>query len=318
MARTSTLAALAWTALVGCHSDISCPGGREARGETCICPANTIEVGGECVKLVVVDAGGAVEVADAGGDDENDPAPIPTGTTGTAAGAGTPARPPDASTAPPEPASGPAAPVAPVAPTAAERCLATCAKGNRCNSAGECVTVSSKCNGILEAGEVCDDGNDDPYDDCVSCEPARCGDGFIQPDAPRPEDCEYNAIGPGLTSDDQMRVSVWNADNCNFETCQRTIYKLCQRDSECPPGGPGCLGGMCVPASCDPTAPGCMLPPCPELPGYVSHRVGSWCFIRCRNKGPVCPSGMRCEPRPFVENQPALCVNASLNPVSTD
>lgn len=35
-------------------------------------------------------------------------------------------------------------------------------------------------NGILEAGEQCDDGNTDNCDDCVSCKFAKCGDGYVQ------------------------------------------------------------------------------------------------------------------------------------------
>ena len=32
----------------------------------------------------------------------------------------------------------------------------------------------------MQAGEACDDGNDDPRDDCTNaCELARCGDGIV-------------------------------------------------------------------------------------------------------------------------------------------
>ena len=29
-------------------------------------------------------------------------------------------------------------------------------------------------------GEGCDDGNDDPTDQCIDCQPASCGDGVLQ------------------------------------------------------------------------------------------------------------------------------------------
>lgn len=35
-------------------------------------------------------------------------------------------------------------------------------------------------NGVLDEGEVCDDGNLTPTDACVECLPAACGDGFVQ------------------------------------------------------------------------------------------------------------------------------------------
>ncbi|HEX5036639.1 MAG TPA: DUF4215 domain-containing protein [bacterium] len=34
-------------------------------------------------------------------------------------------------------------------------------------------------NGVLETGEICDDGNSDISDDCVACQPAKCGDGAV-------------------------------------------------------------------------------------------------------------------------------------------
>ena len=34
--------------------------------------------------------------------------------------------------------------------------------------------------GVVGPGEGCDDGNDDPTDDCNACQPATCGDGVVQ------------------------------------------------------------------------------------------------------------------------------------------
>jgi cysteine-rich repeat protein len=50
-------------------------------------------------------------------------------------------------------------------------------------------------NGILEAGEACDDGNADETDDCLSgCVPASCGDGFIHAGV---EECDDGNLDTG-------------------------------------------------------------------------------------------------------------------------
>ncbi len=55
-------------------------------------------------------------------------------------------------------------------------------------------TVTECCgNELVEAGEVCDDGNEDNNDACVACQEAICGDGFR---AEVGETCDGDEVGP--------------------------------------------------------------------------------------------------------------------------
>ena len=72
--------------------------------------------------------------------------------------------------------------------------LAVCGDGlveadiEACDDAGESVACDADCTlatcGDMTvnalAGEVCDDGNMEATDACVACQPAKCGDGFVQ------------------------------------------------------------------------------------------------------------------------------------------
>lgn len=50
-------------------------------------------------------------------------------------------------------------------------------------------------NGVLDPGEACDDGDDDNTDDCPgSCQPAACGDGYVQAGV---EDCDDGDLDDG-------------------------------------------------------------------------------------------------------------------------
>jgi len=52
-------------------------------------------------------------------------------------------------------------------------------------------------NGVVEAGEACDDGNDSDADDCVRCAPATCGDHVVRRQPADPalrEDCDDGAV----------------------------------------------------------------------------------------------------------------------------
>lgn len=72
-------------------------------------------------------------------------------------------------------------------------------------------------NGLLEPGEGCDDGNSDNYDACPdgvggTCQPARCGDGFIQSGV---EACDD---GNGDNTDD-CPDDVANGGTCEWPYC---------------------------------------------------------------------------------------------------
>jgi len=61
-------------------------------------------------------------------------------------------------------------------------------------------------NGILEDGELCDDGNADDSDACTtSCVPAKCGDGVLQV----PEECDEGVDnGPGMACTIVCKINV--------------------------------------------------------------------------------------------------------------
>ncbi len=60
--------------------------------------------------------------------------------------------------------------------------------GEQCDVGGESAACDADCTGVVcgdgtlntSAGEACDDGNMTDTDACVSCQPAACGDGFVQ------------------------------------------------------------------------------------------------------------------------------------------
>ncbi|MET0341713.1 MAG: hypothetical protein ABW252_11980, partial [Polyangiales bacterium] len=55
--------------------------------------------------------------------------------------------------------------------------------------------------------------------------------------------------------------------------------------------------------------PGCARE-CPVFPEYETFGLPVWslCAIRCRDRDPICPTGMRCDAR-VGEDTPALCVD---------
>lgn len=309
--------------VVACPADIKCWAGSARRGDDCSCPDGTLASSNDCIPL---DSGTtALAPIDASDHDAGtlamDAAPlpfpgVPMSPTAEANGGATPApRPPGPSQADASPV-GPTetVPPAPAAPTPAEQCLKTCAQG-RCDNDGRCVPIPPTCgNRIVEAGEACDDGNDNPYDQCVSCQRARCGDGFIQPNAPVPEDCEANSNSPGFEAGSRAlpHIGLWTEATCSFSTCQRKIYTTCRNHDECPPASGGCVWGVCAPASCPPEWPDCPFPPCPELPGYSYRDVGVWCYLACDPVEAKCPRGMRCDV--WEEGGPYVCIGADEPP----
>src|SRR5215468_7752450 len=78
-------------------------------------------------------------------------------------------------------------------------------------------------NGRLDPGELCDDGNTDDTDACIStCVPARCGDGVVQIGV---EDCDsfnlnkadcisIGRVEPGLPGSNSLRC----LPSCRFDT----------------------------------------------------------------------------------------------------
>src|SRR5262249_45573125 len=73
------------------------------------------------------------------------------------------------------------------------------------NCVNNCKNFASCGNGSLDPGEVCDDGNNNTSDACPSgpsgtCQPARCGDGFVEVGVEACDDGNNNN-GDGCSSD---------------------------------------------------------------------------------------------------------------------
>nr|WP_276602850.1 fibrinogen-like YCDxxxxGGGW domain-containing protein [Nannocystis pusilla] len=92
-------------------------------------------------------------------------------------------------------------------------------------------------NGVIEAGEACDDGNDDNTDTCVEgCQEASCGDGFVGPgeacddgndadddacnNACAPASCGDGVVQAGEDCDDANAIDTDAClSNCAAATC---------------------------------------------------------------------------------------------------
>ncbi|MET0341708.1 MAG: DUF4215 domain-containing protein [Polyangiales bacterium] len=273
--------------VTACASEIQCPDGREARGSACVCAGATIDVDASCVAAPAVDAGGAgdggiaMPPSDEGGGRDEDG-----DVTGEREDGRDPSAPRDLDAATPPPP----------------------------RPSGSCG------NGIEEADEQCDDGNDSPYDLCVRCQDARCGDGFIQ--AANGEDCEDGAVTPGLA---QTSPLAWNASTCSFATCTRKLYNVCTTHAECP-GGARCVSGICAPLHACPKATLAdqlvgRSPHCGECPGlppsYVTLAEDDHCVIQCLPTRPeMCPVGLACRRHDLTVNglDLYLCRNPSFVP----
>lgn len=123
---------------------------------------------------------------------------------------------------------------------------ADCADAERCRS-GICVNpeeAQETCgNGLLDAGEQCDDANVDNTDSCLNtCADATCGDGFIKQGA---EECD---LGVGLNKDDGVCTA----------TCQQAVCGdgFVQTDVEICDNGAGNSDGWAAAVHCNNTCDG--------------------------------------------------------------
>lgn len=129
-----------------------------------------------------------------------------------------------------------------------------------CTSAYTCVecTLNAHCNPTTEK---CRNGS------CIQ----RCGDGVVDPD----EDCEQGIAG-------------WTVNNCNFQTCKRTVYENCRGDSTRCSQQVLCTAAF----TCMEQSDNNCVTSCPDMPGYVIGCSSGLCYINCAS-GP-CPGDTHC------------------------
>jgi cysteine-rich repeat protein len=148
--------------------------------------------------------------------------------------------------------------------------------GSSGSSGSDRLELSLTCgNGVVEALEQCDDGNQSNNDGCTNaCRIPFCGDAVVSPpeacddgpyngrlpDACRPN-CTLPRCGDGIVDsreacDDANRD---NADGCS-SACLRTLEEPCIADEEC--GSSLCAGGTCVK---------------PQVCGNGVRERGEWC-----------------------------------------
>jgi cysteine-rich repeat protein len=92
-------------------------------------------------------------------------------------------------------------------------------------------------NGVIEAGEACDDGNDDDTDTCVEgCQEASCGDGFV---------------GPGEACDDANDVDDDACSNtCAPASCGDGVVQMGEACDDANAIDTDACLGTCAAASC--------------------------------------------------------------------
>ncbi len=154
-------------------------------------------------------------------------------------------------------------------------CIASCGDGC-CNGAETTASCAQDCpgcgDGIVQAGENCDDGNTDNMDACLdTCLAAACGDGFLWVGV---EECEDgNTIdGDGCSSScfiEQCGNGICDAGEnectCSLDCVTMCGDGCCGANEDCTSCaldcrdvcGDGCCNGAETTASCAQDCPGC-------------------------------------------------------------
>jgi cysteine-rich repeat protein len=152
---------------------------------------------------------------------------------------------------------------------------------------------------------MCDDGNFDLTDDCIACQPARCGDGFLRSHPAVPANAEECDDGNTVSGDgcDSGCLYSCHADGecndsnpCTVDFCDPSMHVCATRlaDDGVSCGGTSmctgfgtCLAGVCVfspPPDCDDHEP-CTTDTCDATDGCVHTAVA---------EGTPCDDGLFC------------------------
>ena len=123
-----------------------------------------------------------------------------------------------------------------------------CATGLRCPVDYTCTSDGSACtntlcgNGVIDDGELCDDGNLRPGDGCIDCKSdGRCGNGIVD----LGEDCEPGALN-GRACDSRCQFSCGNQQLDPDEECDRSLFRVTCIDLGFDRGSASCDATACV------------------------------------------------------------------------
>ncbi len=109
--------------------------------------------------------------------------------------------------------------------------------GDGCNAT--CTSTETCGNGFVDTGEACDDGNTIDTDACVACEAARCGDGFVYEGV---ESCDDGDTGNGA-GNNQCLSDCSGVQRCGDGATEGT--EVCD-DGDALDGGDGSCTADCL------------------------------------------------------------------------
>ncbi len=187
-----------------------------------------------------------------------------------------------------------------------QRCVPgqLCPDGQACPSSGICPVLCG--NGVVDAGEDCDDGNLIDTDQCtLTCRERNCTPGQLCPDGQAcpasgicPDLCGNGTVDAGEQCDDgNPTANDTCLQNCRFRPC--TPGQICPDGQVCP------LNGICLPLLCGNGVVN-VGEACDDGNEIDVDQCSNECEARC-TPGLLCPDGQLCPANGICP--PTLCGN---------